>query len=334
MSFWDHVTIEEYMKDPQAAKALRKQRIADGVPKLDPPPEPEDLPLPALLIESGHWITWKQFQQDCLDFAINMREENYDAVIGVPRSGMLPATIFSIQNGTKLFCCSDYGPLDLGGGYRSTRLNQEVRKALLLEDSAASGGSIRKAYKSIKDTGINWEIHRASIYATEQSMKYLDRYHTHLDLPHWFEWNLLGNMHLIQSFSLATDLDGILCRDFTLEEDDDGERYINAMRNMACLLPRSINLPLIVTARLEKYRKETQKWLEDNQCSCTRLVMGPWESKEERERSDIAAWKLGVCNDYRIRMFVESDPYIAKRMANTKGVVILCPALEGSVHGI
>ena len=86
-------------------------------------------------------------------------------------------------------------------------------------------------------------------------------------------------------------------------------------------------LPAIITARLEKYRAETEAWLADYGIRYKELVMGPWLTKAERERSDVAAWKAKEFDRTGLELFVESDPAQAKAIHRQTGKNVLCPAL-------
>ena len=50
-------------------------------------------------------------------------------------------------------------------------------------------------------------------------------------------------------------------------------------------------IPLIVMARLEKYREPTMAWLTRWGIEVQRLVMGPWKTIQERRRGDVVAFK-------------------------------------------
>jgi len=113
---------------------------------------------------------------------------------------------------------------------------------------------------------------------------------------------------------VAVDFDGVLCRDATREEDDDGPNYLRFLR---CVEPKFLPLSTmdtvigaIVTARCEKYRGETVAWLEKHGIRYSALHMGPWPSKEARRGGNKPArWKASVYAKLgpEINLFIESS---------------------------
>jgi hypothetical protein len=124
---------------------------------------------------------------------------------------------------------------------------------------------------------------------------------------------------------MASDLDGIFCPDIFAEDDDDGPRYLAAIRRaLPIQRPNRRPIPLIVTARLEKYRAETEVWLRRVGIRWQRLIMGPWETLRQRNQG----WPENVvrltCEAYLasgLKLFVESDPLLGPRdlRKNPKG---------------
>lgn len=109
---------------------------------------------------------------------------------------------------------------------------------------------------------------------------------------------------------VAVDFDGVLCRDATKAEDDDGKNYLRFLANAE---PKFIPLGkhtigAIVTARCQKYRQQTEEWLSRHGVNYKTLHMGPWDSKEER-RGKAAAWKANVYAGLgpEISLFIESS---------------------------
>lgn len=136
------------------------------------------------------------------------------------------------------------------------------------------------------------------------------------------------------------DFDGILCRDCRPEEDDDDQRYLNFLSTAEpVFLPRKVTVPLIITARLEKYRQQNEAWLQRHSISWSKLVMHPAETLSERRRDDIVEYKAIHYSEWASRhralpgqaIFIESDDYQAKAIAARSGRLVVCPA-SGQVY--
>ena len=281
----------------------------------------------------GPYISWQQFNQDILDFSDSIKGKGYDAVIGVPRSGMVVASQMSIRLGVPLYSLGECGPIYLGGGLRVRRRSEspEPRKALLVEDSTASGYSFKEAVAWMDETMQSWNVHKAAIYATESQLPNLNEWHRELELPHWFEWNLLWNKFVMENWKVGVDFDGILCPDFTPGEDDDGWRYLDAIKKSRCLVPAGTHIHAIITARLEKYRPWTEEWLEKHGVTYKHLVMGKWATKEERANHCLGSYKARECDKLDVGLFVESCPVQSQVIKNLRPHPVLCPALGGSI---
>lgn len=281
----------------------------------------------------GPYISWDQFNRDIIDFSDSIKGKGYDAVIGIPRSGLAVASQMSIRLGLPLYSLGEYGPIYLAGGLRVRRRGEEIepKKALLVEDSTASGHSFAEAEKWMGELMTKWGVGRAAIYTVPGQIEYLAEYHRELDLPHWFEWNLLWNKWIMDQWKVGVDFDGILCPDFTPEQDDDGWRYLDAMKNARCLVPQGTHIYAIITARLNKYRPWTEDWLRDHGITYDHLIMAPWEDPHERSMNCIGSYKAEHCESLGVGMFVESCPVQSQIIRDKRYQPVLCPALGGSI---
>lgn len=283
----------------------------------------------------GPWITESDLHREAIDFADSLKDKGYDSLCGIPRSGLLVANIMSIRMGLPLYLASDLGPVYAGGGLR-VRRRQETpenpRRMLLVEDSTASGHSFREiegkwGEETLRAVGAV----RAAVYATPDQVPHLAEFHRELPLPHWFAWNLLWNPFVMDAWKVGVDFDGVLCPDFEWSQDDDGWRYLAAMKSRRCLVPRGCHFHAIITARLEKYRPQTSDWLERFGITTDNLVMGPWRNNQERAGACIGSWKADHCDRLGVGMFVESDGDQARVISARRPQPVLCPALGGSI---
>jgi uncharacterized HAD superfamily protein len=139
------------------------------------------------------------------------------------------------------------------------------------------------------------------------------------------------------SKSFAVDFDGILCYDAEKEQDDDGERYIDFIKNAKPLyLPRKKPIPLIVTARIEKYREITEEWLANHNIQFDKLVMHEAKTLRERELDNISKYKAHHINKWaenninlKPLIFFESDDNQAKQIKSfltNKSNLVICPS--------
>lgn len=242
-------------------------------------------------------------------------------VVGVARSGMIPAGIIATIHSADIASISETGGLHhLGGGDRWRSYPERGGIVVVVEDSCYSGRSLARVRDIIGDR--LGPIKFAAVYTSPKNPFQLD-YSVRMMRSHWFEWNFANT---VWSHQLAFDLDGTICPDFTAEEDDDGERYLARLRTMptATIVPRTKPVH-IITARLERYREETRAWLDAAGVLVAELHMGPWATKREREKSDVWGWKgTTLASLDGVTHYVESDDTGAKVIADTSGKPVVC----------
>lgn len=249
-------------------------------------------------------------------------------VIGIPRSGMLVASIIALDLNLPLTDIDSFieGKTYSSGVTKVTDCRQEkvsdIKKALVVDDSVATGRAILEAKEKlcgIKDI----EFVYFCAYATEESKSIIDIYFELCNPPRLFEWNYMHNRAVSY---MCFDIDGVLCDDPTEEQNDDGEKYIDFLRNAPLRVRPTFTVECLVTSRLEKYRKETETWLAKNNIKYNQLIMMQFNTKEERLKSGShGAYKAQVYKKMKqTNMFVESSRGQAEEIAKITGKAVFC----------
>lgn len=73
-------------------------------------------------------------------------------------------------------------------------------------------------------------------------------------MPRVFEWNVLHHPVLNDA---CVDIDGVLCRDPTPAENDDGRKYREFLSTVEPTIVPGQRIGHLVTSRLEQYRPKT-----------------------------------------------------------------------------
>jgi uncharacterized HAD superfamily protein len=121
------------------------------------------------------------------------------------------------------------------------------------------------------------------------------------------------------------DIDGVLCLDPTEEENDDGAGYLKFLNEVSPLHLPTVEIHTLVTSRLEKYRRDTEAWLDRHGVRYKRLVMAPYSSMTERRAANAhARLKAEVYLASDCELFLESDPRIAKEIFSITHKPVLC----------
>jgi hypoxanthine phosphoribosyltransferase len=210
---------------------------------------------------------------------------DFDLIVGVPRSGMLPANLLS------LYLNRPYTDIDsfLNGhiykaGARSQFFDSgEHKKVLVVEDSIASGSAMTEVKEILNHLADKFTIKYCAVYVVPGKEKMVDYYFEKVALPRYFQWNIFNHTTLEKA---CFDIDGVLCVDPLPEQNDDGEKYIDFILNAAPLFIPGSKIGTIVTSRLEKYRKETATWLNANHIKYNDLVMLDLPNMEARQKAN------------------------------------------------
>jgi len=272
------------------------------------------------------WVTTQQLVTDTLALAAKLPPD-IRGIVGIPRSGMIVASIIATHLNLPLFCAtscsrsSDGEVIFVCSGGRRTEWNDETAVAthqcVLVDDSVNTGQSFTQSLRSrVACT--------AAVYVNPLNRNVVDFVGRDWELPHVFSWHLWGS-DLVET--VMTDLDGVLCDDCPPEYDDDGDKYIAWMKSVRPKwLPRPHTVDTIVTARLDKYHDVTCEWLQRHGVSFRRLLMGPWASKADRDANyNAAEFKGEAYMRSGMRYFFESDDAQAKAIFQHTRMPVICP---------
>ena len=150
----------------------------------------------------------------------------------------------------------------------------------------------------------------------------IDYFFEEVESPRMFQWNYLN--HVI-SEKCCFDIDGVLCVDPTNEENDDGEKYINFIKNAKPLFIPQYKIYSLVTSRLEKYRDVTEEWLKKNGVKYENLYMLNCATAEERRQKNLhAKFKAEIYKKSDAICFIESEPRQAKEIFELTGKQVIC----------
>lgn len=252
-----------------------------------------------------------------------------DLIVGIPRSGMMAASIIALHRNLPFVDFQGFieGKVYKAGSTCQVKTNDsffsKCLKVLVIDDSLYHGYSIRNAKSEIKNAGITHTMLYGVIYLTPGKENEVDIYFEKVGHPRVFEWNIFRNSILLPNSCF--DLDGVLCRDPTTEENDDGEMYLNFITNAEPLIVPRHEIGWIVTSRLEKYRKQTEEWLKLHNIKFRKLIMLNLPDKASRVSINChATFKSSIYCKVPADLFVESSISQALEIAKTSKKNVLC----------
>lgn len=232
------------------------------------------------------------------------------AVCGIPRSGTLIAGMLAQhRNIHQVF------PEQLLLGQRPWEQSLRRRVAprrdgfvLVVDDTCWTGRTMplmRERLAGLEGVDLRY----GALYSRPEAHAAIDFWYA--DLPtaaHSFEHNF---GHDVVAKHVIFDLDGTLCEDWTLpgEEGEFAAQYQQHLISARPLFLPSTKILAVCTARLERYRPQTEAWLRQHGIAFEVVHMAPFESPAARRAYGFARFKADY---YALRsvakLFVENDP--------------------------
>jgi uncharacterized HAD superfamily protein len=257
---------------------------------------------------------------------------HFDAVCGVPRSGMIPAAYISLRRNIRLVELTDLLREPKGAIERAplretnpiVKYNSRVGNRLLIVDDSSSENSV--TFTGLREqlaeqTAL--DVSFGAVYRAAPASK-VDFYHREITLPRMFGWNWYRHWWLQHAL---LDMDGVLCEDWKHrpEKNHDAE-FVQHLKEVKPLYIPDVPIRAIVTSRLERYRKETQDWLWRHGVTYQRLIMHPARTPEERRQlNDHAERKAAAYAAQKDAvLFVESDIRQATKINQITKRPVLC----------
>jgi uncharacterized HAD superfamily protein len=264
----------------------------------------------------------------CIFANLHRLPRDLDLVIGVPRSGLLPATLTALALNLPIADLEGFRDgrlLSSGKTRRRAALDiaaADVRRALVIDDSIDTGAAMAEARKALEAARPDVSFAFCAIYGATKDAAGADLVLEVVPPPRVFQWNVMHHAVLARSY---VDIDGVLCVDPTHDENDDGDRYRNFILNASPLNRPTRKIGALVTSRLEKYREPTEAWLAAHGVEYERLLMLDLPDAETRRRlQSHGRFKGELYRDGPADLFIESERAQAIQIAEISGKPVLC----------
>lgn len=258
-----------------------------------------------------------------------------DFVIGIPRSGMIAASIISSYLNVPLIDINGFlnGIKPYGGNRLKFYKTKNTNKVLVIDDTISSGMSMLNTKDKLKKYNDKYNFIYSAIYLEALDGKnVIDFYFENIEnyrkenFCNWiiYEWNIFHHYPQFMEKCLY-DIDGV----FNIEPPDERneKEYLNYIQNATPLFIPSSKIGGIMTYRLIKNKEITENWLRDNGIQYNELLMFNANSWEERNNSGITS-EMYKGNYYKdnsnYQLFIESSDYQAKRIAEISNKPVYC----------
>ena len=251
-----------------------------------------------------------------------------ELIVGIPRSGLLAASLLALHLNlpmTDVEGLIEGRVLQPGPRYTGTvvGLLGEPRRVLVVDDSILLGRQLESVKKRIHAASLPHTIRYAALYPAPGSEKKVDFFFEIIETPRCFEWNVMHHPWVLSKTCM--DIDGVLCRDPSSAENDDGPEYRQFLKRADRLYLPTAPIRWLVTARLEKYRSLTEEWLTTNGVEYSELVMMDYPDMAARRAANAyGSFKAEIYRRTGAILFVESSPALAAEIAHYSGKSVFC----------
>lgn len=265
------------------------------------------------------FVTYEQLKRDVVDWVKDLPCDWIDVIVGVERSGLIPATMLALHLNKPVITLSDYLRGYFGGevGYIDSKIKVgSLCNALIVDDSINSG----RAIKNIKEAiGNDLNYKTAVVYARNETADLVDYYYKIVNIPRMFEWNFMHHENLRDAIM---DIDGVIFEEPPCE--DNTEEYIKYISNPTPLYIPTQPIAELMTGRLEKYRDITEKTLREYNIKYERLVMCQFSTPQERRMYDIGKIKGEYFKKSEFSLFIESSKKQADKIREVSNKQVIC----------
>lgn len=272
-----------------------------------------------------NFVSYKELIQDTENLCeVNPQWRNLAGVVGIPRSGMIPASQIAMRFNLPLVDLRSF--LTHAGcfySFRNAPARNPSQRILLVDDSTWSGNSLRSAIQDISIHPLlnSLIVEPVAIYGNPDLADFYCQ--RKLASPRMFEWNWQRNDYLQETM---TDLDGILCYDPNPTKTRDIAYYNDWISNPIPKHLLSQKVRAIVSSRLEKYRAETEYWLNTYKIQYQELVLLDCTEEERHIGNLHAEHKVRWFSNSNSPLFIESDLAQARHIHRRVNKAVLCPA--------
>lgn len=265
--------------------------------------------------------------------------KNVDLVVGIPRSGMLPANLIAMYLNKPFTDINSFleGKIYSGGnrfnGNDRNKLSERptiegVKNVLIVDDSIGYGVQLGKTKQQLKPVLDKYNFTFAAIFARSHSKNMVDIYCEIVDGERVFEWNIFHQKWVLMNSCM--DIDGVICKNPKV--DDDGEQYLKEIKFAQPLFIPSVKVKTLISCRLEKYRKETEEWLALFNVKYDNLIMLNLPNKEARQKwNKHGEYKAAEYKKSGYAFFIESSLQEAKTIKAITEKPVFCTEIMNLV---
>lgn len=278
-------------------------------------------------------MTYKSYEDlsDCIRRNAWKIPQDVDLIVGVPRSGMIPALMLAEllnKRCTDLDAFIEGREMSCGGRQRLMRETARTKKVLVLDDTVFFGNAMRKVRERLAPLEGQYDIIYGCVYAEGRNAKqmvdlWLEDIWREGEKMWLYEWNALHHYGKKTQLSMW-DIDGLVCKD--PPDDRNAPAYEAYLPDAVPMIIPTTRIGAFVTYRLERYRGVTEAWLHGHGIDYGELLMFNAPNRDIRNSMmSPAKYKAQLYRQATwAQLFMESDARQAERIFQLAGKPVWC----------
>jgi hypoxanthine phosphoribosyltransferase len=261
------------------------------------------------------WRGYADMEALCRAHIERVRALRPDVIVGIPRSGMLPASLLALALGLPLVDLHSF----VAGRMWAISDDREAsplraRRVLIVDDASAYGIAMPRAVRMVTAAQPAAKVMTCAVFATPNSVPRFDIAMEAVAKPRIFEWNWWRSGKLAYC---CLDIDGVICRDPTGQQRRDPALYSDFVANAAPLWVPLKRVGALVTGRDRAHRSGTEDWMRRHGVSYGALHMHDGPSPRNAEKH--ARSKADFYAASPASLFIESSDKQAALIAQFAG---------------
>jgi len=275
-------------------------------------------------------MNFKTYSDLSQDVKLNLhliKKENFDLIVGIPRSGMIPAYMIALSlnlNCTTIQAYLNNDRLKHGQTRQVAKgisYPWEAKKVLVVDDSIATGNSLKNLKENIREELIK-KMTFLAFYSSKPVRDEVDILIAHVPNPRVFEWNIFHHPMLGDAL---LEMEGILCRAPSDDQLKTEEAYVEYIKNVESFIIPNHKIHSIITRRKEKYRALTEAWLKNIEVDYEYLIMdSSYEGEKIINTKSSCQLKVEHYTKSESPLFFESEPIDARELCKLTSKAVYC----------
>lgn len=249
--------------------------------------------------------SFKDLSRDIRERLLPNLPRDIGTVYGIPRSGMIPASLIATAIGARLGILG--GPSFIGARQKNFAF-PGGDKILVVDDSVHHGRAIKGSRSVLESLGARY--YTCAVYTHSQSTHLVDFFADILDDQRIFEWNFAG---IKFAGTFCWSLDWVICM-WTSRLPGCLVDSIEELRSAKPLYLPQIRVRAIIAERAERWRAETEAWLARYGVVYDELIMLPDSAAIRHSQLSMAEYKAQCLTETGCVLLVEGRDSMAEKI--------------------